>query len=106
MGDDARLLHDGEFSFGNSQLVRIQAVGFGKNWRARTSEKVVADWMAKAEKINSGNSWSRSETHLGVERRAAHREEDASGKEGNKMAGEAGEELLKTFWLATSTRRL
>ena len=41
------------------------------------------------------------ETHYGVERRAARREEDGGGEEVNKMAGENGEELLKTFWLAT-----
>ena len=52
------------------------------------------------------SSRSRSETHFGVERRAACREEDIDGEEGNKMAGEPGEELLKTFWLAMSNRRL
>ena len=45
--DDARILHGGELSFGENQLVRIQAAGFGKNQWARTSEKVVADWMAR-----------------------------------------------------------
>ena len=53
-----------------------------------------------------GNSRSRLETHLGVERRAAQREEDEGGDEVKEMAGESGEELLKTFWLATSRRRL
>ena len=48
-----------------------------------------------------------SETHWGVERRDAGREEDeAGGDEVNKMAEEPGEELLKTFWLATFKRRL
>ena len=45
----------------------------------------------------SGNSWSRSETHLGVERRAAHRDRDAGGDEVKETAGEPGEELLKTL---------
>ena len=43
---------------------------------------------------------------MGVERRAAGREEDSGWEEGNKMAGEPREELLKTFWLATSNKRL
>ena len=48
------------------------------------------------------NSRRRMETNLGVERRDARREDDGSGDEGKEMAGEPGEELLKTFWLATS----
>ena len=40
--DDARLLHRGEFSLGSSQLVRVQAAGFGKNLQAREGEKMVA----------------------------------------------------------------
>ena len=52
------------------------------------------------------SSRSRSETHFGVERRAAFREEDVIEEESNKRAGEPGEELLKTFWLAMSNRRL
>ena len=44
---------------------------------------------------------------MGVERSDAWRVEDeGGGDEVNKMAGEPGEELLKTFWLATSDRRL
>ena len=43
---------------------------------------------------------------MGVESRAARREEDGGGEEGNKMAEEPGEELLKIFWLALSKRRL
>ena len=110
--DDAHLLHGGELSFGNSQLVMIQAAGFCKNLWARTSEKVVVDWMVRrrgnkpSEERTSLNSRSRLETHLGVERRAAHREEDGGGEEGNKMAVEPREELLKNFWLARSSRRL
>ena len=37
---------------------------------------------------------------------AARREEEDGGEEVNVMAGERGEELLQTFWLATSRRRL
>ena len=59
-----------------------------------------------SEERTSRNSRSRLKTHFGVERRAARREEDSGGEEGNEMAGEPGEELLKTFWLATSNRRL
>ena len=64
--------------------------------------------MKLSEERTSGNSRSRSETHFGVERRAARacREEDIGWEEGNKMAGEPGEELLKTFCLAMSNRRL
>ena len=47
------------------------------------------------EDRTSGKSRSRLETHLGVERRNALREEDeGGGDEINKMAGEPGEELL------------
>ena len=49
------------------------------------------------EERTSGNSRSRSETHLGGESRAARREEDVGGEEDNEMAGEPGEESLKTF---------
>ena len=59
-----------------------------------------------SEENTSGNSRSRLETHFKVERRAAGREEDVSGEEGNKMAVEPREELLKTFWLAMSNQRL
>ena len=47
MVDDTRFLHGKEFSLGNSQLVRIQVAGIDKNQRARTSEKGVANWMAR-----------------------------------------------------------
>ena len=47
MANDARLFHSGKFSFGNSQLVRVQAVGLGKNQQARLSEKMVADRMTR-----------------------------------------------------------
>ena len=50
-----------------------------------------------SEKRTSGNSRSRLETHLGVERKAAWRDEDVGGEEVNLMAGDPGEELLKTF---------
>ena len=62
--------------------------------------------MKPSEVRTSGNSRSRLETHFGVERRAARREEDVSGEEGNKIPQEPGQELLKTLWLATSNRRL
>ena len=62
--------------------------------------------MKPSKERTSGNSRSRLETHFGVERRAACIEEEVGGEEGNKMAREPGEELLKTFWLATSNRRL
>ena len=39
--------HGGKFSFGNSQLVRVQAAGFDKNQCARVSEKMVADRMTR-----------------------------------------------------------
>ena len=58
-----------------------------------------------SEERTSGNSMSRLEIHLGVERRAAWKE-NVGGEEINVMAGEQGEEPLKTFWLATSRRRL
>ena len=58
--------------------------------------------MKQSEDRTSGNSRSRSEKHLGVERRDARREEDeGGGDEANEI-----EELLKTFWLAMSNRRL
>ena len=62
--------------------------------------------MKPSKDRTSGNSRSRSKTHFGMERRAACREEDVGGEEGNKMAGKPGEELMKTFWLASSDRRL
>ena len=63
--------------------------------------------LKPSENRTSGNSRSRLETHLGVERRNAQKEKDeGSGDEVNKMAGEPGEELLKTLWLAKSNRRL
>ena len=51
----------------------------------------------------SGNLERRSETHFGAERRVARREEYDGG---NEVRDTEGEELLKTFWLATSSRRL
>ena len=62
--------------------------------------------MKQSEDRTSGNSRSRSGTHLGVEWRAACREDKGGRDEVNEMAGEPGEELLKTFWLATSKRRM
>ena len=62
--------------------------------------------MKPSEERTSGNSWSRSEIHLGVERRAAQRKDDGGGDEAKKMAGDPGEELMMTFWLATFRRRL
>ena len=53
--------------------------------------------MKPSEERMSGNSRSMSETLFGVERRAAHREEDVGREEDNEMAGEPREELLKTF---------
>ena len=54
----------------------------------------------------SGNSRSSSETYSGVVKRAASREEEGVEEDDNKIAGEPGEELLKTFRLGTSNRRL
>ena len=62
--------------------------------------------MKPLKERTSGNSRSRSEIHFGAESRAALRGEIVGGEEVNKMAGEHREELLKTFWLATSKRRL
>ena len=63
--------------------------------------------MKPSEDRTSENSRSRLETHWGVERRDAQRKEDeCGGGEVKEMAGEPGEVLLKTFWLATSKRRL
>ena len=110
--DDARLLHGGKFSFGDSHYVKVQAAGFGKNqmpgqvrkwWRTGWNG---GESVKPSKERTSVNSRSRLETHFGVERSAAHREEDVSGEKGNKIAGELGEEFLKTFWLATSNRRL
>ena len=61
--------------------------------------------MKPLEERMSGNSRSRLEVHLGVERRAARREGDVREEEFNMMAGEPGEELLKTFCLDTSRRK-
>ena len=77
MADYARLFHGGKSSFGNRQLVRVQ--------------------VAALAKTKSGNSRSRSEIHFRVERRAECREVDFGWDEDNEMAGEFGEELLKTF---------
>ena len=44
----------------HSQLIRVKARGFGKNWRARVSEKMVADRMARwrgSETIGRENVW-------------------------------------------------
>ena len=53
--------------------------------------------MKPSEESSSGNSRSRLETHFGVERRAACRDEEIVGEEDNEMAGEPGEESLKMF---------
>ena len=47
MVDDACLVHDRKFSFGDIQLVRVQSTGFGRNRRARVCEKMVADWIRR-----------------------------------------------------------
>ena len=65
-------------------------------WRGRDAVKPL-------EERTSGKSEYRSKIHFGAERKVARREgygggEDARHKEGGK--------LLKTFWLATSKRRL
>ena len=68
-------------------------------------------WWQGGEAVNlskegtSGNSKRRLEIHLGVERRAAQRDEGI-GEEVKTWVGEPGEELLKTLWLATPRRRL
>ena len=41
-GDNASLLHGGELSLGNSKVMGIQAVGFGKNGGSRVCEEMVA----------------------------------------------------------------
>ena len=56
-----------------------------------------------SEERMSGNSERRSEIHFGAETKVAWRENDGGGKE---VSVTEGEELLKTFWLATSRRRL
>ena len=43
------------------------------------------------------------EIYYGAEKRLARREEDGGGEE---VRHKEGEELLKTFWLAMSKRRL
>ena len=50
-----------------------------------------------------GNLERRLEIHFGAERRLAWREEEGGGEE---VRHKEGEELKKTFWLATSKRRL
>ena len=65
-------------------------------------------WCARealnpSQERTSGKSKRRSEIHIGVERRVARREGDSRGEE---VRHKEGEELLKTFWLATSKRRL
>ena len=44
--------------------------------------------MKPSEERMSGNSRSRLETHFGVERRVARREEGVDVEEGSEMAGE------------------
>ena len=46
--------------------------------------------MKPSQERMSGNSRSRLGTHLGMERRAARREEDIGGEEDNHKAGEPG----------------
>ena len=53
--------------------------------------------MKQSDERTLRNSRSRLEIHFGVERRAARREEEIRGEEVRVMAGEPGEELLKTF---------
>ena len=57
----------------------------------------------QSEERMSGNSESRSEIHLGVERREARIDEDGGGENVKVMAREPGEEPLKTHWMATSS---
>ena len=56
-----------------------------------------------SEERTSGKLERRSEIHFGVEMRVAWREGDGGGEE---VRHKEGEELLKTFWLATSKKRL
>ena len=82
---------------------------FGKKGGSRVCEEMVANlvaWRRSCKTIGertSGNLKRRSEIHFRVERRLAKREEDGGGEEVSDMEGE---ELLKTFWLAMSSRRL
>ena len=55
------------------------------------------------EERMSGKLERRLEIHFEAERRVARREGDSEGKE---VRHKEGEELLKTFWLAKSNRRL
>ena len=52
-----------------------------------------------SEEPSAGKLERRLEIHFGVEGRVALREKDGGGKE---VRHKEGEELLKTFWLATS----
>ena len=65
-------------------------------WQGREAVK-------PSEERTSGKSVRRSKIHFGAERRVARREGDSRGEE---VRHKEGEELLKTFWLATSKRRL
>ena len=64
MNDDAQLLHGVELSIGSGKLFWIQAVSFGKNWRSRLGEKMVADRMARrrgCETIKGQKIWELKE---------------------------------------------
>ena len=106
---NASLLHSGELSHDNSKLIGVHAVGFNNNVGSRVCEDMVAKLVARRRSVKPSEEWTsrnserRSEMHFRVERRLARREENVGGEE---VSVTEGDDLLKTFWLATSSRRL
>ena len=104
--DNASFLHGGELSLGNSKLIRIKAVGFGKNRRSRVCEKMVKDQVVGQRncKTIGGEDIRKLGEEVGDTLWGG--EESGSERRRRRRQKGKGEELLKTFWLATSRRRL
>ena len=114
--DNASFFHGGEFGLGNSKFIGIQAVGFGKNRGSGVCEKMVADLVVRWESCKTirGEDVRKFEEKVGdtlwgrgrVARREKDAEEERKRCRGEEVRHTERKELLKTFWLATSKRRL
>ena len=61
---DSIFLYGGEFCFGNSQLLQIQASRLSKHWRTRLSQDLMLDLMSRfggCEPIRREDIWKLGE---------------------------------------------
>ena len=114
MADNAAcLFHGGELSFSYSEFSRIQSASFGENRRARVGKNVMTNQLWRGVEAvkpsdwrTSGNSLRRSETHCGVERKAAWKDEVGDGWDVGRSILQPLIELSEnTFFLLTLTFR-